>query len=41
MPTFLVGRDQLTAAETEGTMTIASVQIHLEREIGRIKTYHI
>ena len=41
MPPFLAGRDQLTAAETEMTMTIASVRIYVERAIGRIKTYHI
>ena len=41
MPPFLAGRDQMTAAETEQTMSIASVRIHVEREIGRIKTYHI
>lgn len=41
MPPFLAGRDQLTASETEETMTIASVRIHVERAIGRIKTYHI
>lgn len=41
MPPFLAGRDQLYAAETEETMTIASVRIHVERAIGRIKTYHI
>ena len=41
MPPFLAGRNQLTAAETEETMTIASVRIHVERAIGRIKTYHI
>ena len=40
MPPFLAGRNQLTAAETEETMTIASVRIHVERAIGRIKTYH-
>lgn len=34
-------RDQLTASETEETMTIASVQIHEERAIFRTKTYHI
>ena len=32
MPPLLAGRDQMTAAETEETMSIA---------IGRIKTYHI
>ena len=41
MPPFLAGRDQLTALETEETMSIASVRIHVERAIGRIKTYHI
>ena len=41
MPPFLAGRDQMTAAETEETMSIASVCTHVERAIGRIKTYHI
>ena len=41
MPPFLAGCNQLTAAETEETMTIASVRIHVERAIGQIKTYHI
>ena len=41
MPPFLGGRYQMTAAETEETMTIVSVRIHVERAIGRIKTYHI
>ena len=41
MPPFLAGRNQLTAAETEETMTITSVRIHVERAIGQIKTYHI
>ena len=41
MPPFLAGRDQMTAAETEETMSIASVRIHVERAIGRMKTYHI
>ena len=41
MPPFLAGRDQMTAAETEQTMSIASVRILVERAIGRIKTYHI
>ena len=35
MPPFLAVRDQLTALETEETMIIASVQIHMERAIGR------
>lgn len=41
MPPFLAGRDQMSAAETEETMSIASVRIHVERAIGRLKTYHI
>ena len=41
MPPFLAGREQMTAAETEEIMSIASVRIHVERAIGRIKTYHI
>ena len=41
MPPFLARREQMTAAETEETMSIASVRIHVERAIGRIKTYHI
>ena len=41
MPPFLAGREQMTAAETEETMSIASVRIHVECAIGRIKTYHI
>jgi len=41
MPPFLGSRQQLTAVETEKTMKIASLRIHVERAIGRIKTYHI
>ena len=41
MPPFLAGKEQMTAAETEETMSIAAVRIHVERAIGRIKTYHI
>lgn len=41
MPPFLAGRDQMTAAESEETMSIASVRIHVERAIGCIKTYQI
>ncbi|PFX19774.1 putative RNA-directed DNA polymerase from transposon BS [Stylophora pistillata] len=40
MPPFLAGREQMSAAETEETMSIASVRIYVERAIGRIKTYH-
>ena len=31
----------MTAAETEETMSIAFVRIHVEHAIGRMKTYHI
>ncbi|XP_068728147.1 uncharacterized protein [Montipora capricornis] len=41
MPPFLAGRQEMTASETKNTMSIASVQIHVERAIGCIKTYHI
>ena len=39
MPPFLAGQEQMTAAETEETMNIALVRIHVECAIGRIKTY--
>ena len=41
IPPFKGERNQLTALEVEETMSIASVRIHVEREIGRIKNYHI
>lgn len=41
MPPFLAGRQQMAASETVNTMSIASVRIHVEQAIGRIKTYHI
>ena len=41
MPPFLAGQEQMAAAETEETMSIASVHIHVECAIGGIKTYHI
>ena len=41
MPPFLAGRQQMTASETENTMSIASVRIYVERAIGHIKTHHI
>ena len=41
MPPFLAGRDQMTGVETQETMSIASLRIHVKRAIGRIKTYHI
>ena len=41
IPPFLSGRDQMTAQETKETMSIASLRIHVEKAIGRIKNYHI
>ena len=41
IPPFLSGRDQFTEQETTETMSIASLRIHVERAIGRIKNYHI
>ena len=41
IPSFLVGRDYLTKAEIKASQTIASVRIHIERTIQRIKTYSI
>lgn len=39
MPPFWARHDQLTTAETEETMSITSVRIHVDLAIGRI-TYH-
>ena len=41
IPPFKGQRDQLTAEESEETARIASVCIHVERAIGRLKNYHI
>ena len=41
IPPFKGIRDQLTADEVQETARIASVRIHVERAIGRIKNYHI
>ena len=41
IPPFKGSRPQLTAEETEHTVRIAAVRIHVERAIGRIKNYHI
>ena len=41
IPPFKGTRAQLTANETEETARIASVRIHVERAIGRVKNYHI
>lgn len=41
IPPFKGSRAQLTAEEVTETIHIASVRIHVERAIGRIKNYHI
>ena len=41
LPPYKGQRDQLTAEEAEETAKIASVRIHVERAIGRVKNYHI
>ena len=41
IPPFLEGRHQLPAAEVEQGRKIASLQIHVERAIGRLKTFSI
>ena len=39
IPSFLSGRDQLTEDEVKESQTIASVRIHVERAIQRVKTF--
>lgn len=41
IPPFKGSRKQLSSKEVDDTMNIASVRIHVERAIGRIKNYHI
>ena len=41
IPPFKGTRAQLSAEETEETARIASMRIHVERAIGRVKNYHI
>ena len=41
MPFFLGGRAQLTAAEVKESQTIASVRIHVERAIQRVKKFKV
>lgn len=41
IPHFKGTAAQLSAQAVEDTKSIASVRIHVERAIGRIKTYHI
>lgn len=41
IPAFLRGRSQLTVAEVKESQTIASVRIHVERAIQRIKKFRV
>ena len=41
IPCFLAGRDQLTAAEVKESQSIASVRIHVERAIQRVKKFSV
>ena len=41
IPSFLGGRAQLTAAEVKESPTIASVRIHVERAIQRVKKFKV
>ncbi|XP_070575355.1 uncharacterized protein [Ptychodera flava] len=41
IPPFKGDRAQLSSKEVSDTINIASVRIHVERAIGRIKNYHI
>ena len=41
IPPFLGQRDQLAIWEVEATRRIASLRVHVERAIGRIKNYRL
>ena len=41
IPPFMKGRHQLEAVELVETRRIASLRIHIERAMERIKNYHI
>ena len=41
IPPFMRGKKQLDSAEMIETRRIASLRIHVEREMERIKNYHI
>ena len=41
IPCFLAGRDQLTAVEVKESQSIASVRIHVERAIQRVKKFRV
>ena len=41
IPCSLAGRDRLTAAEVKESQLIASVRIHVERAIQRVKNFSV
>ena len=41
IPPFMEGRPQMSASEIQSGRSIASLRIHVERVIGRIKSYSI
>ena len=41
IPPFMEGRQQLSAEEVQQGRSIASCRIHVERAIGRIKSFNI
>ena len=41
IPPFRIGNHQLSAAETTATRRIASLRIHVEQAIGRIKKFKL
>ena len=41
IPPFMRGKKQLSENEVVTTRRIASLRIHVERAVGRIKNYHI
>ena len=41
LPPFMEGRQQLRASEVQEGRRIASLRIHVERAIGRLKNYTI
>ena len=41
IPPFLRDRSQLTSSKVVETRRIAELRIHVERAIGRIKSFHI
>ena len=41
IPPFMQGREQLSAEEVKEGRSISSLRIHVERAIGRMKTFSI